>query len=550
MTAAKSGGKLFLRDEGRHVPASGLAPDLLARSARRLRILALLYAFVFFMAGIFPALLTPADRALFANFIFWAPAGISIAIALLVAGLTRSQRLPLAWVMHIALAFQVASSFGIAAAEFLDLTGFDASQRVGLSWVAVWSLLFTVVVPSPPRKAAIATLASVSSVPVVVAFALTNHPLPGLTPAKFFFGLVFPYLLVALMAYVGARVVYGLGKEVTRARELGGYRLIERLGSGGMGEVWRAEHQLLARPAAIKLVRSDALGTSDARRHHELQERFGREARATASMRSPHTIELYDFGIANDGTFYYVMELLDGFDLETLVKRFGPIPAEHAIRLLTQVCHSLGEAHANGLIHRDIKPANVYVCRYGREVDFVKVLDFGMVKSQRERDDADTQLTGDNAVAGTPAILAPEQVLGSRQIDGRTDLYAVGCVAYWLITGQQVFTGRTAMETMVQHAQSVPVAPSVRTEMDVPPALDHVVLSCLAKNPDDRPASADALAEALASIPTRASWTTLRAREWWDRHHPVQAASRAVEEQKPSQGNAMEMRHELESRSE
>lgn len=153
-----------------------------------------------------------------------------------------------------------------------------------------------------------------------------------------------------------------------------------------------------------------------------------------------------------------------------------------------------------------------------------------MVKSGHERDNADTQLTGDNAVAGTPAFMAPEQVLGNRPIDGRTDLYAVGCVAYWLITGQHVFAGRTAMETMVQHAQSVPVAPSTRTEMDVPPALDHFILSRLAKNPDDRPDSADALAEALASIPTRDSWTTARAREWWDRHHPAHAANRAIEE--------------------
>ena len=523
MKPPESREKLFLRDEGRCARVSGPPPDLVARSARRLRILALLYAFVFFMAGIFPALLITGDRAVFfSNFLVWGPGAISIVVALLVAGLTRSSRLPLSWVMTIGLAFEVVSSFGIAAAEFLDPAGLDANSRLGLSWVAVWVLLFTVVVPSPPRKAALATLASVSSVPLVVGFVIANHPIAGLTPVKFFFGLVFPYLLVAVMAYVGARVVYGLGKEVTRAREMGGYRLIERLGGGGMGEVWRAEHHLLARPAAIKLVRSESPGASDDRRHRELEERFGREAQATALMRSPHTIELYDFGVANDGTFYYVMELLDGFDLETLVKRFGPVPAERAIKLLTQVCHSLGEAHAKGLIHRDIKPANVFVCRYGREVDFVKVLDFGMVKSRREGDDADTQLTGEHGVAGTPAFMAPEQVLGNRPIDGRSDLYAVGCVAYWLITGQLVFEGRTAMETMTQHAREAPVAPSARSELEVPPALDRIILACLAKNPDDRLASADALAEALAAIETGTSWTTPRAHEWWDLHHPAQ----------------------------
>jgi serine/threonine-protein kinase len=288
-----------------------------------------------------------------------------------------------------------------------------------------------------------------------------------------------------------------------------------------MGEVWRARHHLLARPAAIKLVRPEFPGFSDdAGRYRELQERLGREAQATAMMRSPHTIELYDFGLTRDGTFYYVMELLDGFDLETLIQRFGPVPAERAIHLLMQVCDSLGEAHSEGLIHRDIKPANVYVCRHGREVDFVKVLDFGMVKSQREDGEARTRLTADNAVYGTPAFMAPEQVLGSQPVDGRTDLYAVGCLAYWLITGQLVFTGRTSMEILVQHTQTVPVRPSARTELVVPPMLDDLVLTCLAKNPDDRPSSADALAGALARIAMDRGWTTVRAQEWWSTHHP------------------------------
>ncbi|MDH4338365.1 MAG: serine/threonine protein kinase [Candidatus Krumholzibacteria bacterium] len=524
MTTPASGEKLFMRDEGRRARASGPPPDLLERAARRLYILALLYAFIFFMAGLFPQFMDPADRARFTTrFISWGPGSISIAMALLVAGVARSRRLPLSQIMLIGLVFEVVGSYGIAVAEFADPTGLSGDQRLGLSWVAVWVLLYTVVVPNPPRRAVVATLVSVSSVPVVLALAIGEHPVPGLTPMRFFFGLVFPYLLVALMAYVGSRVVYGLGREVTRARELGGYRLIERLGSGGMGEVWRAEHHLLARPAAIKLVRTS--DGSDERHHRELQERFGREAQATALMRSPHTIELYDFGMANDGTFYYVMELLEGFDLETLVKRFGPVPAERAVAMLAQVCHSLGEAHANGLIHRDIKPANVFVCRYGREVDFVKVLDFGMVKKRYVDDDDDTQLTSDHAVAGTPAYMAPEQVLGNRPVDARTDVYAVGCVAYWLITGQVVFTGKTAMEVVTLHAHETPVPPSARTELEVPPALEEVVMACLSKNPDERPASADALAAALKSIATRTTWTTERAHEWWDLHKPVRGTA-------------------------
>lgn len=529
MRAPGSGGRLFLRDEGRRDRASGLPSDVVAQSARRLRILAILYAAVFFFAGIFPALLFTGDRARFlSTFAQWGPGVISIVVALLVAVLTKIPGIPLSRIMTLGLGFEVVSSYGIAAAEALDPTAIDFNaNHVGLSWVAVWTLLFAVVVPTTPRRTVLATLASVSAVPVVIGLVVAYHDVPGATTAKFFFGLVFPYLLVAVMAYVGARVIYALGREVARARELGGYRLVERLGAGGMGEVWRAEHHLLARPAAIKLVRPDLPGGPDADRQRTMQERFGREAQATASMRSPHTIEIYDFGVANDGTFYYVMELLDGFDLETLVDRFGPIPAERAIHLLSQVCHSLGEAHGEGLIHRDIKPANVFTCRYGRELDFAKVLDFGMVKTRR--DDVEATLTGAHAIFGTPAFMAPEQVLGDRPVDGRADLYAVGCVAYWLVTGQLVFTGRTAMETMMQHAQATPVPPSVRTELEIPPALDRTILSCLAKNPDDRPASADRLADALASIESRSSWTAERARVWWELHHPRVAARHPTE---------------------
>jgi serine/threonine protein kinase len=207
------------------------------------------------------------------------------------------------------------------------------------------------------------------------------------------------------------------------------YQLVERLGEGGMGEVWRAKHRFLARPAAIKLMRPEVLGGSSVERQ-SLSLLFEREAQATASMRSPHTIELYDFGVADDGAFYYVMEFLDGFDLQALIDRFGPIPPDRAVHLLKQVCHSLAEAHAEGLIHRDVKPANVYVCRHGREVDFVKVLDFGLVKSQNDALGSDITLSRDHSVGGTPSFMPPEQVLGDRPLDGRSDIYAVGCLAY------------------------------------------------------------------------------------------------------------------------
>ncbi len=325
------------------------------------------------------------------------------------------------------------------------------------------------------------------------------------------------YGLVVLMGYVGARVVYKLGADVGRAREMGSYRLIDRIGRGGMGEVWKAEHRMLARAAAIKLIRPEALG-GDADTRQIALARFEREAQATASLRSPHTIELYDFGISDTGTFFYVMELLDGYDAQVLVKRFGPLPAERAVHLLTQVCDSLSEAHAAGLVHRDIKPSNIHVCRYGRKFDFVKVLDFGMVKLRHDVGDREAmaQLTVANVIAGTPAFMAPEQVLGDAASDGRTDLYAVGCVAFWLLTGQTVFQGATVMDMLTQHARDEPPPPSQCSELPIPPALDEVILQCLAKRPEDRPQSADKLAQALQVAGDARAWTEAQGREWWE----------------------------------
>jgi eukaryotic-like serine/threonine-protein kinase len=522
MKIASSAETLVPREETGRTPVTGLSPELLAQSARRLRILALLYAFVFFMSDPLQAVLLSDQRARFlASAIRWAPSTISIAVALLVAALTWNRRIPVKTVLTLGLVFEVAASFGIAAAQFLDASQYTVvPPGAGLSWVAVWMASFTVIVPSPPRKALAAALASAASVPLMVGFVMAmNLTSLRISGFRFFMFLVLPYLLVVLIAYVGARVVYNLGAELNRARELGSYQLVKRLGEGGMGEVWQAKHRFLARPAAIKLMRPEVLGGSNVERQ-SLRLRFEREAQATASMRSPHTIELYDFGVASDGAFYYVMEFLDGFDLQALVDRFGPIPPERAVHLLEQVCHSLAEAHAEGLIHRDIKPANVYVCRHGREVDFVKVLDFGLVKSQNEAFGSDVMLSREHSVGGTPSFMAPEQVLGDRPLDGRSDIYAVGCVAYWLVTGRLVFTGRTPMEIMLQHTQAKPVPPSKRTELQLCPAFDELVMACLEKNPDHRPATAEILAASLAKIETRDAWTPERARNWWDLHHP------------------------------
>src|SRR5262245_17946982 len=337
---------------------------------------------------------------------------------------------------------------------------------MGLSWVAVWMLLFNVVVPTVPRFAVMAALVSVTSVPVMVLLSLSDFPPPSPgNGSMIFFGCGFPYLLVVIMAYVGARIVYTLGTEVTRARELGSYRLEDRLGEGGMGEGWRASHRLLARPAAIKLIRASSNGagvSADSRR------RFEREAQVIAQLRSPHTVTLFDFGVSAEGSFYYVMELLEGLDAERLIKRFGPIPAERVVHILQQMCHSLSEADSCGLVHRDIKPANVFLCRYGEDLDFVKILDFGIAKAIGDAPtNAPPTITMGNVIQGTPAFIAPEQVVGDAEIDTRADIYSTGCVAYWLLTGELVFTADTPMKLLLAHAQTQPDPPSSRTELPI-----------------------------------------------------------------------------------
>jgi serine/threonine-protein kinase len=500
---------------------TGLPSDLLNRAAARLQILGWLYAFIFFMAGFFPAFLIPGGRqVLFARTVNWAPGIISITVAVAVALVIRMAHLRPAAVTVLALAFEVVSSYGIAAAEFLQPLDVKPSW-IGLSWVAVWIVLFNVVVPTAPRFAVVAALGSVSSVPAMVLLSLSLFP-PIVRPSGLMVFVAFglPYLLVVLMAYVGARVVYALGTEVKRARQMGSYRLEERLGVGGMGEVWKASHSLLARPAAIKLIRSSVTG-GPAGISDDMRRRFEREAQVIAQLRSPHTVTLFDFGVAERDSFYYVMELLDGVDADTLIRRFGPIPEERVVHILRQMCHSLSEADSCGLVHRDIKPANIFLCQYGEDYDFVKILDFGIAKVVDEPS-AETRagLTRTGMIRGTPAFMAPEQAMGDADVDARADIYSTGCVAYWLLTGQLVFRADTAMKMLLAHAHTPPEPPSSRSEMPISPDLEALVLSCLAKDREQRPKSARELRQRLDAVGLQQPWTDARAREWWNVHRP------------------------------
>jgi DNA-binding NtrC family response regulator len=295
---------------------------------------------------------------------------------------------------------------------------------------------------------------------------------------------------------------------------VGSYRLVSPIGAGGMGEVWLGKHRLLARPAAVKLIRHDGPRGPE---HERLVRRFQREAQVTAGLKSPYTVQLYDFGVNDTGSFYYVMELLNGLDLQRIVARFGPQPAGRVIVLLRQVCRSLAEAHERGLVHRDIKPANIFVTRLGFEYDFAKVLDFGIVKDQPGHDA--TTLSGQNVLQGTPAFMAPELILGGA-VDGRADLYSLACAAYWALTGQHLFQANTAAQMLLHHAQTTPVPPSQISELPIPRALDDVLMTCLEKDPARRVASALALDAELGRVRIQEPWTPEEARAWWEAHAP------------------------------
>ncbi len=276
--------------------------------------------------------------------------------------------------------------------------------------------------------------------------------------------LYLPNFACAVVAILPSHVLHRLGRRLRQAQEMGSYQLVELLGRGGMGEVWRAKHRLLARGAAIKLIRPELLGAGSHAEAYNMLRRFEREAQATAALSSPHTIQVFDFGATADQTFYYVMELLDGRDLQSLVREFGPLPAARALFLLRQVCHSLAEAHARGLVHRDVTPSNIYVCRMGLDYDFVKVLDFGLVKFNGRRSLEPAESGRFHTTTGTPAFMAPEIILGA-EIDQRADVYAIGCVAYYLLTGQPVFEADDA-QGAVRHAPAGGAGPAVAPHRD------------------------------------------------------------------------------------
>jgi serine/threonine-protein kinase len=382
-----------------------------------------------------------------------------------------------------------------------------------VSWMTIVILVGSMILPTTPRKMLAVALFSASMDPFGVWIAhLRGLAVPSMTDA---FVIFMPNYACAIVAILPSHVLQRIGRRLRQAQEMGSYHLVELLGRGGMGEVWRAEHRLLARAAAIKLVRPELLGASTEASARTMLRRFEREAQATAALSSPHTIRIFDFGVTADRTFYYVMELLSGRDLESLVREFGPVPAERALYLLSQVCHSLADAHARGLVHRDVTPANIYTCRMGLEYDFVKVLDFGLVKFNDPGVMETTLMTGPQVTTGTPAFMAPEIITNEGAVDERADVYALGCVAYYLLTGQLVFEADTPMKMFLQHMQATPIPPSMRSELRIPREVDELVLACLEKEPSKRPQNAEEVMRLIRRCRSAQGWDQDSARAWW-----------------------------------
>jgi serine/threonine-protein kinase len=391
-----------------------------------------------------------------------------------------------------------------------------------LSPVALPILAFGALIPATPKRALIAYIGSAAMDPL--ALVLVDPHADGLV-AEAALAVTTP-LVAAFAAFGISRVSHRLSEGIVKAREVGSYRLVERLGVGGMAEVWRAEHRMLARPAAVKLIRLEVLNEHGPVDTQRLLRLFLREARATASLSSPHTISVYDFGITREGAFYYVMELLDGIDLQSLVTRFGPQPSERATHFLAQACLSLSEAHEKDFVHRDVKPANLFTCRLGGSHDFVKVLDFGLVL---DRHPTPEELEDEKRFVGTPAVMAPEMVRFQAPVDRRADIYALGCVAYFLLTGKRVFEAETRHDMLVMHAHQKPILPSKRVDLAIHAELEGLVMQCLEKNPNRRPQSARELRESLLALRFDHPWTDERALLWWKAHLEKAAADDARE---------------------
>ncbi len=381
-------------------------------------------------------------------------------------------------------------------ALFIPNTMQRAAVVIGLM-AAAPILLLAVMMPSHPEMAQI-VLSQSSAQADLVSFILLT-------------------VLTAVASVFGVDTISSLQREAFEAKQFGQYRLKHKIGAGGMGEVFLAEHQMMKRPCVLKMIRPDRAGDA------KVLARFQREVRATARLSHWNSIEIFDYGHTADGVFYYVMEYLPGMSLSELIKRHGAMRPERVIHLLRQVCDALSEAHSMGLIHRDIKPGNIFVAERGGIYDVAKLLDFGLVKPLMEEEGQSIQLTADGTITGSPLFMSPEQATGETNADVRSDIYALGAVAYFLLTGHPVFEETSPIKLILAHAQQVVVPPSHHQE-GIPKALERIVLRCLAKSPDDRYQTVEELAGDLAACEGSGDWGPVQAADWWKKRRSPKSA--------------------------
>ncbi len=389
-------------------------------------------------------------------------------------------------------------------------------------WMGI-IFIYALFIPNTWRRAAVVIgMISIAPIALILYLAATNAEYAqalGSTP-MYLVEAVIMLSVTFLSGTYGTYMIGSLRREAFEAKQLGQYRLCRRIGSGGMGEVYLAEHQMMKRPCAIKLIRPGKAGDP-----HSLA-RFEREVRATAKLSHWNTIEIFDYGRTEDGTFYYVMEYLPGLSLYDLVERHGPLSPARAIHLLSQTCDALAEAHAAGLIHRDIKPGNIFAAQRGGIYDVAKLLDFGLAKPVSEENPS-IHLTQEGSITGSPLYMSPEQALGDDEPDARSDIYSLGAVAYYVLTGAPPFNGDKPIRIIMAHAKE-PLVPPSRVRGDIPSDLEKVVLRCLAKNPSDRFPSVVALRQALAECVAAGGWTSDDAAAWWQANGVEDAQARAM----------------------
>jgi len=409
---------------------------------------------------------------------------------------------------------QLLTEFGVDSGPgAMALADTLAGQRL-ISGGVILYMLRASVIPSPPRFTLFVTGVLGSAfvyVPMFLQPAWDGIPSIGLPqdPAGALLSWSIWWGVVTAVCTITSAIIYGLRKDVRAAQRLGQYTLVEKLGEGGMGAVYRARHARLRRPTAIKLLPLERLS-------ERAVARFENEVQLTAELTHPNTITVFDYGRTDDGVFYYAMEYLDGANLAEVVAGSGAMPAERVVHILLQAAGALEEAHRVGLIHRDIKPANIMLARQGVDPDAVKLVDFGLVRPVNRKGDGD--LTIDGAIVGTPSYMAPEAIRDPNGAGPGSDLYSLAAVGYFLLTGSHVFAGDSVVEICSHHLHTKPPAPSSRTDAPVPAALDELLLECLAKQPEQRPADAKALIDRLRAIPLNATWAVVDAEAWWDRH--------------------------------